>query len=550
MRKLRCLALVLALPGFAAAAQIEFDPQASVSLPTLEVPVGVRATGMGEAYTAVGDDVYALHWNPAGLADMHDYELGLSETQWDAALGEQQDLLTYGQGIGSSAGAALSVDYFGLGSLEERDEYGNLLGSSSASVLEGSAGYGTGLLIKGLRAGLSLEFAQESLYGVDEAGFGAGFGLLYNPVPTLVPGLTAGLAFNNLGMGLEGFTLPGTAQAGLALRLPEQNLILSVEAEAPFKSGPVLKAGFELGVDVLYLRAGYRQALEGADAYEQSGFSAGVGFKQGPLRLDYSYTPYGDLSTVQRFEITVALPKTFFAPRVVYEEGTSSTAQAYFNQAQDLEAGGDNLKALVRYELCLDNYPEQLKAQPQAFYLEAVNKVAQLEDSMSQGGDQAQIRELTHESLAAAGLSMKTGRYMTAITRLQQALRLDPQNPVLADALAHDQAVLAGKLSVARGAARFGSKEHDLGMAVENYRALLALEPDDREALAFMKRHRDDLRALLQSMDRKASYLYVAGQLEEAIKVWTDGQALNYFGDVDFERNLGKARKQLELLNQ
>src|ERR1700722_1324915 len=138
MRKLRCLALVLvlALPGFAAAAQIEFDPQASVSLPTLEVPVGVRATGMGEAYTAVGDDVYALHWNPAGLADMHDYELGLSETQWDAALGEQQDLVTYGQGIGSLAGAALSVDYFGLGSLQERDEYGNLLGSSSASVLE------------------------------------------------------------------------------------------------------------------------------------------------------------------------------------------------------------------------------------------------------------------------------------------------------------------------------------------------------------------------------------------------------------------------------
>lgn len=553
MRKLRflALALTLALPGLAPSAEIEFDPQASVSLPTLEVPVGVRATGMGEAYTAVGDDVYALHWNPAGLADMHDVELGLSETQWDAAQGEQQDLLTYGQGIGLLSGAALSVDYFGLGSLQERDENGNLLGSASASVLEGSAGYGANLLLKGLRGGLSLEFAQQSLYGVDQAGFGAGFGLLYNPVPGLVPGLTAGLAFNNLGVGLEGFTLPSTAQGGLALRLPDDNLILSVEAEAPFNSGPVLKAGFEWGVDVLYLRAGYRQALEGADAYEQSGFSAGVGFKKGPLRLDYSYTPYGDLSAVQRFEVTVALPKDFFAPQVVYEEGTSSTAQAYFKQAQDLEAGGDDLRALVRYELCLDNYPEQLKAQPQAFYLEAVQKAGQLEAAMSQnGGNQAQIRELSKESLAAAGQSVKTGHYKIAIARLQQALRLDPRNPDLADALENDQSILRGKLSAARDAARFGSKQGDLGMAVENYRALLALEPDDAEALAFMKRNRDDLRALLQSMDRKASYFYVAGQLEEAVKVWTDGQALNYFGDVDFERNLEKARKQLELLQQ
>jgi tetratricopeptide (TPR) repeat protein len=550
MKALRLLALALVLPGFAAAAEIEFDPQASVSLPTLEVPVGVRATGMGEAYTAVGDDVYALHWNPAGLADMHDLELGLSETQWDASLGEQQDLVTYGQGVGLASGAAISADYFNLGDLEQRDENGNLLGSSSASVLEGSVGYGSSLLFKSLRAGVSLEFAQQSLYGVDQAGFGGGFGLLYDPLPRLVPGLTAGLAFNNLGVGLEGFKLPSTTQGGLALRLPDRNLILSVEAEAPFNSEPVLKAGFELGVNVLYLRAGYRQALGGNDVDEQSGFSAGVGFEQGPLRLDYSYTPYGDLSTVQRFEITVALPKDFFAPRVIYEEGTSGTAQAYFKQAQDLEAGGDNLRALIRYELCLDNYPDRLKAQPQAFYLEAVKQESLLETSLSQGGNEAQIHELTKESLNAAGQSMRAGHFKMAIVRLQQALRLDPQDQDLAKALKDDQNVLQGKLASARDAAHFGTKEGDLAMAVENYQALLALEPDDREALAFMTRNRDDLRALLQSMDRKASYFYVAGQMEEAIKVWSDGEALNYFGDVDFVRNLEKARKQLELLQQ
>src|SRR6476660_6420112 len=33
-----------------------------------EGPVGVRAAGMGGAFTAVADDGYAAFWNPAGFA--------------------------------------------------------------------------------------------------------------------------------------------------------------------------------------------------------------------------------------------------------------------------------------------------------------------------------------------------------------------------------------------------------------------------------------------------------------------------------------------------
>src|SRR5262247_2580132 len=34
----------------------------------LNIPVGARAIGMGEAYTAVADDASSLYWNPAGIA--------------------------------------------------------------------------------------------------------------------------------------------------------------------------------------------------------------------------------------------------------------------------------------------------------------------------------------------------------------------------------------------------------------------------------------------------------------------------------------------------
>ena len=38
----------------------------------LNIPVGARAIGMGEAYTAQADDVSSLYWNPAGLALMQE----------------------------------------------------------------------------------------------------------------------------------------------------------------------------------------------------------------------------------------------------------------------------------------------------------------------------------------------------------------------------------------------------------------------------------------------------------------------------------------------
>src|SRR5258708_19275627 len=40
----------------------------------LKIPLGARAIGMGEAFTALADDSSALYWNPAGLSLMNQKE--------------------------------------------------------------------------------------------------------------------------------------------------------------------------------------------------------------------------------------------------------------------------------------------------------------------------------------------------------------------------------------------------------------------------------------------------------------------------------------------
>lgn len=47
----------------------------------MKVPIGVRATALGGAYSALGDDVDVIGYNPAGLARVSKYSLGLDHIE-------------------------------------------------------------------------------------------------------------------------------------------------------------------------------------------------------------------------------------------------------------------------------------------------------------------------------------------------------------------------------------------------------------------------------------------------------------------------------------
>ncbi len=47
----------------------------------LEVPIGVRPAALGGTYSALGDDVYVIDYNPAGLARISKYSLGIDHME-------------------------------------------------------------------------------------------------------------------------------------------------------------------------------------------------------------------------------------------------------------------------------------------------------------------------------------------------------------------------------------------------------------------------------------------------------------------------------------
>jgi tetratricopeptide (TPR) repeat protein len=537
----------LALAGLpalgGATATIQFDPGSSTGFPTLSIPVGVRATGMGDVYTAVGDDVYALRWNPAGLAGIKGFQLGVMDNEWSSALGLRQDYFGYGQALDQGAALALAVDYFNLGTLDQRDSTGALLGSVGSSALALSGGYAWHLLGRqDLQAGLGIEADQQTLFGASTWAYGASAGALWQPGG----GWALGVSADHLGLAGDGSGIPSVLQAGLASRWLQGTLLLAADAEVPAAGTPLLKAGMEVAYGDMRFRTGWRQALGAADDALQTGLTAGVGFRVGSLALDYSYVPYGDLSIVHRVQATLDLPRDFFQPRVAaVAEGTTASAQAYFLHAVDLERQGETLKALVEYQRSVENYPPALRSKPLPFLPAAMKKVEDLQSQLAKGGDHSQIQKLTHGTLVEADRDLKAGRFKEALARLDQAQKLDPDSADLKAKVKEVQASREAHLGGDRAAAH--APGAPLEAVVAAYLRILAIDPADADALAYLTAHRRALKQALLAREQAGIFQYLAGKLEDAIKVWSQAQDLDYFGEVDFKRDIDKARKQMEL---
>jgi len=81
--------------------------------------VGARPSGMGEAFSAIADDVYSLYYNPAGLAQLARPELGAYYSRLFVGLSDgsniSQSFFGYGHPLGPSAvHGSLGIDYLAL----------------------------------------------------------------------------------------------------------------------------------------------------------------------------------------------------------------------------------------------------------------------------------------------------------------------------------------------------------------------------------------------------------------------------------------------------
>jgi hypothetical protein len=314
--------VVLALPSARAFAVAE------AGVPSLIIPPGARANGMGECYVAVAEDATAAWWNPGGLAFVKGRNLALMHSQLvpDLASDVYYEFLAFANELRDLGTLSFSVVYLTYGKSVATNATGEELGTFTSWEASGAASFamplsdnlGVGLSMKFIHADLAPDdFTLERLDGTGSS-FAVDVGALWK-IPERK--LNLGLALSNMGPDIafidqeQSDPLPITLRGGVAftpisdeisnLILTfdlEQSLVWLVSSATNTRRSEIYHLGTEYRyVDLLAGRIGY--------IYDQDGdFKAatyGLGFiYKNRLSLDYANVPQATtLERVHRWSI-------------------------------------------------------------------------------------------------------------------------------------------------------------------------------------------------------------------------------------------------------
>lgn len=273
----------------------------------LKIPLGPRPAAMGEAFVALADDLNSTAWNPAGLAQMNNYQIGFMHNIY--LQDTSQEYLAYAQNLFSNAGFGAYVTYFNYGKIPKYIEEASQpreAGDFTPADLTVSAGYGQQLL-PGASLGVAVKFFSQNIDTENYSAFAVDIGGLVDPG---VQGLQFGLAVQNLGTQIAEANLPMNAKVGAAYLLPLQvgpkdAWRLLADVNLPF--GDTKYTSVNVGTEYAYnqllaLRLGYKIKDTG-DLGGVIGLTAGVGAKFSILSLDYALLPFGDLGLTHQIMI-------------------------------------------------------------------------------------------------------------------------------------------------------------------------------------------------------------------------------------------------------
>ncbi|PIP20999.1 MAG: hypothetical protein COX40_01740 [Candidatus Omnitrophica bacterium CG23_combo_of_CG06-09_8_20_14_all_40_11] len=277
----------------------------------LRIGIGARPLGMGEAYSAISDDVYGINSNPAGIVNIEKNEVSLTHVKWFAGIGMDNILFAKRikekgtMGIGVISLDSGNISETDMDALEEIIETGRDYKITDIAL---TISYATKLNAKlfGVKmpvssAGLNMKYYQEQIKDSRSNGVGVDCGFKYD-VPK--KDISLGLVIQNLGSQLKGFNdkkerLPLNLKLGGAYRrnLKDKiDLTTSLDIEKSHYDETILHIGSELKYDFFALRIGYN-----SDKLRDSNMSAGFGFEfLDKYGIDYAWVPYTLLGETHR----------------------------------------------------------------------------------------------------------------------------------------------------------------------------------------------------------------------------------------------------------
>lgn len=312
-RNLRRFALVLAVLAAPSLEAASVGGRSSFEF--MKISPITRAVAVGEAYTALGDDVGSVMYNPAGLASILTNELHFSYLMLYQEMNLEHIAFAYPLGqVAPKVGGTLaaSVNLLQFGSLDRVNDNAEVIGSFSSGNSAFSFAYARGFG-EYVHAGVNAKYIRQQIDTLKESAFNADFGVVVLPP---FDGLRVGVAARNLGGPVQGFDQPLVLNTGASYRMYElfsyhDDLCVSVEADIPIM--PIEdRLGMRAGLEYDFKWVGHRAAIRGGYKFLDTDVD-GVGPTVGGgyavdiggtiLYLDYAFAPAGDFGSSHRMSL-------------------------------------------------------------------------------------------------------------------------------------------------------------------------------------------------------------------------------------------------------
>ena len=321
------LAAILSLPLVLNASISE------VGMLSVTIEPGARPSGMGRAFSAVGDDAYAMWWNPGATAFNRKTQIAATHMPWlqttdiDDMFYEYLGFNKYFDGIGNLNAHLLLLN---AGSQEQTDEHGDWLDNFTVFDFAAAVGYSYEVIPEALGVGANFKVFYSYLGpgtgGTDESkgdalGFGFDIGAKYKNIG--IKGLDGSFVIQNIGPDVtyqdpsQADNMPITIRLGAAYTIldsPANKLLVSGEASKVLTEhkplwqrfitgwGSFRDTIFGVGAEYTYLnlislRGGY--FIDDYGAIVGPSFGAGIQYavsKHYKINFDFGMIAAGELT--------------------------------------------------------------------------------------------------------------------------------------------------------------------------------------------------------------------------------------------------------------
>lgn len=194
MKKIVIITLAVLLLSNLSLMAKPFGKAGTAAMQFLKLGVDARAIGMGEAYTAVTDDISAVWWNPAGLSPAVKNQAIFSHTNWPADVMHEYAAASYTNGVSTWAASAsvLHMDDMKVTDEETFDYTGETFTASDMAL---GLTYASAFTDK-FSFGVTGKYLRENLEEYSVNSFSFDLGSMYN---TGWKNVKIGMALRNFG---------------------------------------------------------------------------------------------------------------------------------------------------------------------------------------------------------------------------------------------------------------------------------------------------------------------------------------------------------------